>query len=152
MTTVANDEDLFRMIRDGMPGTAMPGWADMLSDQDMWDLIAHLKTFAGLEEEKPGKQLDYGSQVASSPDSIAKGEELFHQGDRCSECHGNLGKGDAIKKLKDDNGCAHLAAQSDQSRGPSAPAMTPRTFSRAYRLVFRAPRCRHSPTRRARRD
>jgi len=100
----ADDGDLFRMIRDGMPGTAMPGWADILSEQDMWDLIAHIKTFAGIEEEEPGKQLDYGSQIASSAESIAKGEKLFHQDDRCSECHGVLGKGDAIKKLKDDNG------------------------------------------------
>ncbi len=100
----ARDEDVFRMIRDGMPGTAMPGWADVLSEQDMWDLIAYLKTFAGLEEEEAAKQLDYGSQVASSAESIAKGEKLFHDGDRCSECHGQAGKGDAIKKLKDDNG------------------------------------------------
>ena len=26
-----NDDDLFRMIRDGMPGTAMPDWDDLLS-------------------------------------------------------------------------------------------------------------------------
>lgn len=100
----ANDDDLFRMIRDGMAGTAMPGWSDVLSEQDMWDLIAYIKTFAGLEEEQPSKQLDYGSQVASSAESIAAGDKLFHQDDRCSECHGKLGRGDAIKKLKDDNG------------------------------------------------
>ena len=97
-----NDEDLFRMISDGMPGTAMPGWSDVLSEQDMWDLVAHLKVFGGLEEDKPEKQLDYGSQIASSPESIAAGRKLFL--DRCVECHGEDGKGDAIKKLKDDGG------------------------------------------------
>ena len=101
---VPNDEDIFRMIKDGMPGTAMPGWADMLSDQDMWDLVAYLKVFGELEEEKPEKQVDYGTEVASSPESIAEGKKLFLDGDRCSECHGARGKGDAIKKLKDDNG------------------------------------------------
>lgn len=99
---VPNDEDLFRMIRDGMPGTAMPGWDDMLSEQDMWDLIAYLKIFAGLEEEEPSDQIDYGTQVASSEESIKKGGELFQ--DRCSECHGVEGKGVATKKLKDDGG------------------------------------------------
>jgi DMSO reductase family type II enzyme heme b subunit len=99
---VPNDTDLFRMIRDGMPGTAMPGWSDMLSDQDMWDLVAYIKTFAGLEEEKPGEQVDYGKQVATSDESIAAGRKLFL--DRCAECHGDEGKGDAIKKLKDDAG------------------------------------------------
>jgi len=101
---VPNDEDLFRMINDGMPGTAMPDWGDMLSEQDIWDLIAYIKIFAGLEEETPSEQVDYGTQVASSPESIAKGKQLFHEGDRCSECHGEDGKGDAIKGLKDDSG------------------------------------------------
>ena len=32
---VPNDEDLFRMISDGMPGTSMPGWSDMLSEQEI---------------------------------------------------------------------------------------------------------------------
>ncbi len=99
---VPNDDDLFRMIRDGMPGTGMPGWSDMLSEGDMWDLVAHIKTFAGLEEEKPETQLDYGTPIESSPESIAAGLKLF--GDRCVECHGEAGRGDGIKKLKDDLG------------------------------------------------
>ncbi|MFQ5783382.1 MAG: ethylbenzene dehydrogenase-related protein [Alphaproteobacteria bacterium] len=101
---VPNDEDLLRMIRNGMPGTAMPGWGDTLSERDMWDVIAFIKIFSGLDEEKPSQQVDYGAQIESSPESIAKGRELFHDGDRCAECHGREGKGDAIKKLKDDNG------------------------------------------------
>jgi len=98
-----NDDDLMRMVRDGMPGTAMPGWRDLLSEQDMWDVIAYLKTFAELEGA-PEKQVDYGTQVKSTPQSIAAGKKLFHAGERCSECHGVEGKGDAIKKLKNDNG------------------------------------------------
>ncbi|MBT4934116.1 MAG: c-type cytochrome [Rhodospirillaceae bacterium] len=99
-----NDADLFRMISDGMPGTDMPGWKDILKDeQDRWDLVAYIKAFAELEEE-PGVSVDYGTQVATSEASIAKGKELFHEGDRCSECHGQDGKGDGIKKLKGDNG------------------------------------------------
>ena len=100
---LANDDDLMRMVRDGMPGTAMPGWSDLLSEQEMWDAIAYIKTFAELEGEPEG-QVDYGTQVKSSPESIAAGEKLFHADDRCSECHGAEGKGDAVKKLKNDNG------------------------------------------------
>ncbi|MHA1565911.1 MAG: ethylbenzene dehydrogenase-related protein [Alphaproteobacteria bacterium] len=100
---IANDEDLLRVIRDGMPGTAMPGWSDLLSEQDMWDVITYVKTFAELEEEAE-IQVDYGAQVESSAESIAAGNKLFHADDRCSECHGAEGKGDAVKKLKDDNG------------------------------------------------
>ncbi len=99
----AKDADLERMIRDGMPGTAMPGWSDMLSDQDIFDVIAYIKYFADLEDE-PDSHLDYGQQVATSEESIAAGKLLFEENDRCTECHGLEGKGDAIKKLKDDNG------------------------------------------------
>ncbi|MCP4937487.1 MAG: c-type cytochrome, partial [bacterium] len=98
-----NDEDLLRMIRDGMPGTAMPGWSDMLSEQDMINVGAYIKTFAELEGE-PESQLDYGTQVKTSDESIAAGKVLFEEGDRCTECHGVEGKGNAIKKLKNDNG------------------------------------------------
>lgn len=98
-----NDSDLIRMIRDGMPGTAMPGWGDMLSEQDIIDVIAYIKIFADLEGE-PELQLDYGTQIESSEESIAAGKLLFEDGDRCTECHGLEGKGDAIKKLKNDNG------------------------------------------------
>lgn len=101
---IPNDADLVRMIANGMPGTAMPGWSDILTDQDIRDVIAHIKTYGEIEEEQPSDQLDYGTQVKTSPESIAQGEKLFHDGDRCSECHGGAGKGDAIKKLKDDNG------------------------------------------------
>ena len=98
-----NDDDIFRMIRDGMPGTAMPGWTSLLSEQDMWDLVAHLKSFAGYENP-PAKQVDYGSQISSSADSIEQGKKLFEDGDRCVECHGKTGKGSAIKRLKGDAG------------------------------------------------
>lgn len=101
---VPNDADLVRMIRDGMPGTAMPGWADVLSEQDIADVTAYIKIFAGLEEEKPSDQIDYGTPVETSPESVAKGKTLFLAGERCSECHGNDGRGDAVKKLKDDAG------------------------------------------------
>ncbi|MCP4319190.1 MAG: c-type cytochrome [Hyphomicrobiales bacterium] len=98
-----NDDDLLRMVRDGMPGTAMPGWSDLLTDQEIRDVVAYIKIFAEIEEE-PEQQIDFGTQVASSAESIAAGKELYHADDRCSECHGNDGKGNAIKKLKDDNG------------------------------------------------
>ncbi|MBT3264949.1 MAG: c-type cytochrome [Acidiferrobacteraceae bacterium] len=98
------DSDLVRMIHDGMPSTAMPGWGDVLTEQDINDLVAFLKTLAGLEEEEPGQVIDYGVQVPISPESIETGRKLFHEDDRCSECHGQAGKGDAVKKLKDDSG------------------------------------------------
>ncbi len=98
-----NDGDIIRMIRDGMPGTAMPGWGDLLSEQDILDVTAFIKVFAELEGAPEG-QIDHGAQVPTSPESIAAGDRLFHASERCSECHGVQGKGDAVKKLKNDNG------------------------------------------------
>lgn len=99
---VPTDENLFRMVKDGMPGTAMPGWSQLLKDQEIWDVVQYIKTFAGYDEETAGPEIDYGTQVASSPESIAKGKELFEDGDRCVECHGKTGKGSATKGLKGD--------------------------------------------------
>jgi DMSO reductase family type II enzyme heme b subunit len=99
---VPNDSDIYRMIKDGMPGTAMASWGDVLSEQQMWDLVEYIKVFAGFDEEEPSEQVDYGTRVASSDESIEIGRKLF--ADACAECHGENGKGDGLKKLKDDNG------------------------------------------------
>ena len=79
---VPNDADLYRMISDGMPGTAMPDWSDVLSEQDIRDLIAYIKIFAALAEEVPSDQIDYCSQIATSPGSISKGRVMSLRYDR----------------------------------------------------------------------
>jgi DMSO reductase family type II enzyme heme b subunit len=103
---VARDEDIFRMISEGMPGsmlgTSMPAWKDVLSDKDRWDLVAYIKNFTDLfQTEKASGQISAGNKVSSSEDSINKGKEAFKKA-KCYECHGENGKGDAMKKLKDD--------------------------------------------------
>ena len=106
------EQDLFDMIKGertqnhitgwtGMNDSSMPGWADMLTDQDIWDLVAYIKTFGELEE-LPTSSISFDGQIPSSEESIAKGKEIFK--DRCAECHGEEGRGDGTKKLKDDLG------------------------------------------------
>lgn len=96
------DEDLLRTIKDGLPGTSMPAWGDMLSEKEMRDLVTYIKAFAGMEGEKVDKKVEVGKQVSSSEESINKGKELFQ--DRCSECHGEVGRGNTTKSLKTDWG------------------------------------------------
>ncbi len=97
------DEDLFRVISNGLPGTTMPSWKGMLSEQDRWDLIALIKVFAeGMFEDTEAKPIDYSGEVASSPESIAKGKEIFIKKAQCIECHGDEGRGDGMKAMKDD--------------------------------------------------
>lgn len=101
---IPQDSDIYEMIDQGMPGTAMPAWRDILSAADMWDLVAYIKVFPGYDEEVAGPVVDYGETIPTSIDSIEKGRALFLEEDRCSECHGKEGKGDAIKRLLGDNG------------------------------------------------
>ena len=40
------DGDIFRSIKEGLHGTSMPGWAGFFSDQQIWQLVHYIKTFA----------------------------------------------------------------------------------------------------------
>ncbi|MDH5638976.1 MAG: c-type cytochrome, partial [Nitrospinota bacterium] len=101
---IPRDEDLFRMISDGMPGTSMPPWSKVLDEKQRWDLVAYIKTLTDMFEDAPNPaEMSFGSPVASSPDSIAKGKQLFKDA-KCFECHGEGGKGDTMKKLKEESG------------------------------------------------
>ncbi len=106
------DDDFTRMIAgesahkkisgwDGMSGTSMPGWGDLLSKDDVGAVTSYIKSFAGLEKpEKPS--IDTSGKIAASKESIERGRKIF--ADACAECHGNSGRGDATKKLRDDWG------------------------------------------------
>lgn len=107
-----SDEDLNRMISgmrshdsipgwDGMNGTSMPGWSDVLGKTEVSQVAAYLKSLAGYERaEKPA--IDLSGKVKPDSASLERGKALFK--DRCSECHGEAGRGNATKKLKDDWG------------------------------------------------
>ena len=83
------DEDLFRAIAEGMPGTPMPGWKTILSEDEITRLVDYVKDFSprfGREEIEP----------LSVPDltaSVQRGEQLYTQA-RCFMCHGDEGRGD----------------------------------------------------------
>ena len=100
-----SDDDLRKTIRDGLPGTSMPGWGDTLSDAQIDGLVRLIKVFGAWEEEDPDlRPIDLGERVPSSPDSLARGAKLFAKA--CEQCHGANGRGNVTsgKKLKDDWG------------------------------------------------
>ncbi len=96
------DEDLYRTITRGIPGTAMPSWAT-LGERERWALVAYSKTFSDLFEDEafdPLRVEDGESFVASIPepppitdDLLARGREVFLRGS-CVDCHGTWGRGD----------------------------------------------------------
>ena len=92
--TLPRDEDLYRTIIDGVPGTSMPAWADAVSPEDTWALINLIKSFSPrFQNEPPGEKIKMSEPPAATPQLIAKGGELFVQS-KCVDCHGESGRGD----------------------------------------------------------
>jgi cytochrome c len=92
--TLPRDEDIYRTIIRGIPGTSMPNWSAALSPQDTWALVNMIKSFSPrFKTQEPGKALDATESPPASPESIARGQDLFLK-HKCTNCHGKSGKGD----------------------------------------------------------
>ncbi|MBM3555138.1 MAG: c-type cytochrome, partial [Alphaproteobacteria bacterium] len=103
-TSPPSDEDIARMIAEGMPGTAMPGWRDVLGEAERRQVAAYIKKFSDIFEfEKPGQAISLANQPPASSQAISAGREVYRKA-KCFECHGDTGKGNLSKKLKDDWG------------------------------------------------
>ena len=100
------DEDILHVIDVGMPGTAMPGWEDLLSQSERDALVDYLKTFSRFftPDEQP-TPLDFGKAPSANADRIARGAELYQEIE-CWQCHGQAGRGDGTSSptLSEDNG------------------------------------------------
>jgi len=99
-----SDQDLFRIITDGMPGTSMPSWA-VLPEKERWNLVAYVKAFAADKFKEPTKKADLPKEVSSSAESIKRGKEMF-EAIECNKCHGTEGRADGPSRaeLKDEWG------------------------------------------------
>lgn len=47
------DGTLFHRIHEGKPNTAMGAWKHALSDEEIWDVLAYVRTFGVESGEKP---------------------------------------------------------------------------------------------------
>ena len=111
---VPTDEDLYRTISRGMPGSAMPSWGH-LPEETRWGLVHYVKSFAKrpwtIEPPlEPTEDGDMGEGVIRLPpepaytaDTRKRAAKLFlEQG--CAGCHGTTGRGDGVKEQIDDDG------------------------------------------------
>ena len=87
------DQDLFDIISNGMPGSSMPAWREILTEDARWQLIAHIKTFHDGFEGAAPRLIDVSGKVPYSEESVAKGKE-FYTNLGCVDCHGVVGRGD----------------------------------------------------------
>lgn len=99
------DENLFNIISKGMPGTFMPAWEGVLSEEERRQLIAYIKTFSKkfARQTEPIPTVTIGKEIPMSRESIDKGMEIFNQME-CFKCHGKEGRGNGVSMptLKDD--------------------------------------------------
>ncbi len=89
------DDDIMRVINEGMPGTAMPGWSTVLSQRERTQLVTHLKSFSHFfkQAKEPPKPLSFGKAPGSDQKRIENGKE-FYTKIECFKCHGRGGRGD----------------------------------------------------------
>ena len=97
------DDDLLRTISRGVDGTWMPGWSGWLSERDMRNVIAYLKTFSEFWDiDEPAKPYPIGQPPPPTEAVITRGREIYERL-RCAKCHGESGRGDgpAAASLED---------------------------------------------------
>ena len=107
--SLPTDEDLFRTITRGIPGTGMPSFA-ALSREDRRALVGVVKELSRprdggesyFEDRPPGRAIVVPPRPPSGPDAIAKGRKLYRDLS-CPSCHGDEGRGDgrSAADLKD---------------------------------------------------
>jgi mono/diheme cytochrome c family protein len=107
------DEDLFRTISRGMPGSAMPSWAH-LPEETRWGLVHYVKTLSKrpLDVRAPREPDQYGNDgggvITVPPEppydgaAQARARELYTKG--CAPCHGATARGDGAQKQVDSKG------------------------------------------------
>ncbi len=107
------DDDLYRAISRGMPGSAMPSWAH-LPEEARWGLLHYIKSFSTREfairpAEEPDSFGNGGAGALAVPPEAAydeaaqaRAQELYTQG--CEPCHGATGRGDGAQAQVDSKG------------------------------------------------
>src|SRR5580658_3635700 len=88
------DVDLFQTIKRGVDTTAMPSWRP-LTDQQRADFVAYIKTFSPrFKEEHPDAPVAIPPETPNTQESVKRGEVLYQETLKCSQCHGATGMGD----------------------------------------------------------
>ena len=92
------DEDIFRVITRGVPGTSMPSWGEVFTEEERWQLVHYIKTFSEdfadfTEEDYNEIKITIGKEMGATSETIAEGKKLYEKM-KCWECHGQQGRGD----------------------------------------------------------
>jgi len=96
----SKSEDRFlQSLKSGVPGTSMPPWERVLTDEQRRAVLTYVfQTF--VKEPRPelkAHKVPEQNPIASSADSIHRGEQIFTQ--RCTGCHGRKADGKGPNSL-----------------------------------------------------
>lgn len=95
------DEDLYRTVTMGMPGSPMPSFA-FLPEEDRRAVVQHVKTLVKNKPATTPTPIVVGEEPPLSIETLSEGKRLYTQLG-CNKCHGETGKGDGpqVSTLKD---------------------------------------------------
>lgn len=107
MGSLPTDDDLFRAVSLGVPGTPMPPWKVNLNDEDRWAVVAYIKTFSPrfADTNENRTVVDLGTPPPHNAETVAEGKAFFTKF-ACVTCHGETGQGNgtaAINLVDDDH-------------------------------------------------
>jgi mono/diheme cytochrome c family protein len=90
--SLPTDEDLARTIRDGIPGTSMPGWRGRLLADDLRNVVTYIKSFSPRFSSEAPQPVAAALPPSESPLSIARGQSAYGRLG-CAACHSEDGRG-----------------------------------------------------------
>jgi putative heme-binding domain-containing protein len=79
-----SDAQLMAIVKNGIPGSAMPAWGNRLSDGDIANIGAFIHALRGNALDNP------------LPGDVARGEAVFWGKGGCSSCHAISGRGSVV--------------------------------------------------------
>ncbi|MBI5411106.1 MAG: c-type cytochrome [Nitrospirae bacterium] len=109
---VEAENDLFATVTHGLPGSAMPSWEGILTEEQRLQVLSFVTTQLIKDRKFDDKatetqtvlQVDEIKPIPVSKESLEKGAQLIVD-KKCIECHGVTGRGDGNAfNLKDDWG------------------------------------------------
>jgi cytochrome c oxidase cbb3-type subunit 2 len=86
------DEDLFRVISAGVPGTWMPAWERLLSEEQRTSLVRFIKGFSDQFNEEVEAPSATITEPGYSAELVREGRFVY-QVLNCWQCHGMDGRG-----------------------------------------------------------
>lgn len=129
------DDDLTRTIQQGVPGSSMFSFAELLDEEQIAEVVVYLKSlsprFAEASPIAADQLLQVPSPPSPTPGLIAAGKQVYAEL-QCAQCHGPEGRGDgaAATFLRDSEGDPFPAA--DFTYGIYKSGGTPEALYRTF--------------------